>query len=496
MYNKKAEACLLACLTLFAVSLFTVEVNGQPTISTLNLPYNYIPIGIVYKEGYIWTVSYTFGAISKINLATGEVTHYYFEGVPDTDYSCQFYGLAIDVNGNFWIAGQKLVMFNPSTGTFTVKLNVAFRGIGYYNGHVYFAVGNTLYKYDVATDAYTTFTLPASGSYYGFVNDASGNIWFSDVDHGCVYKFDGTAVTQFAGFHRPLGLAPSGGYVYVAENVRQCDDASWSPAIARLNPSDSSIARMNVAGSPYGILVFNVLSTSYVAYSSSGEDAGHTRGIGVGVFGGSMTFFNIAVPAVYYLNYQPTANALYFTFYGSGSGVGEFSDPVSEVLLASDSNTVDVAVNQLPVYQTSLTLEADKATIFVGDKITFTSTLKYANGTKAGQPVGAGKPVKLLINGHEVASGQTDANGQWSYTYTFNTAGTYTVQSKFEGGTFSPYYSESSSATLNVTVVSVAFPWDLLGVVVVAAATACTVAVLLRSTVKRKVRVDKVEGSR
>jgi plastocyanin len=298
-------------------------------------------------------------------------------------------------------------------------------------------------------------------------------------------------------------LAPSGGYVYVAENVRASDvqaNPSWSPAIARLNPADGSITRMTVAGSPYDIVTFNILTTTYIAYSSSGEDSAHTRGIGVGVFGGSVTFFNIAVPAVYYLNYQPTVNALYFTFYGSGSGVGEFSDPASEVLLASDSNTVDVAVNQLPVYQTGLTLEADKTTIFVGNSITFTSTLKYANGTKAGQPVGAGKPIKLFINGQEVASGQTDVNGQWSYTYTFNAAGTYTVQSKFPGGTFSPYYCESSSATVAVTVLSAeASPWELwsrivltaVGLVAVAAVAGLALAELSR---KYRIRVEKVEA--
>jgi plastocyanin len=337
--------------------------------------------------------------------------------------------------------------------------------------------------------------LPASGSYYGFINDASGNMWFSDVDNGYVYKFDGAEVTQFAGFHRPLGLAPSGGYVYVAENVRAGDNPSWSPAIAKLNPVDGSITRMTVTGSPYGITTFSILTTTYIAYSSSGEDSAHTCGIGVGVFGGSVTFFNIAVPAVYYLHYEPTSNALYFTFYGSGSGVGEFSDPASEVLLASDSNTVDVAVNQLPVYETSLTLEADKTTIFVGDSITFTSTLKYANGTKAGQSVGAGKPIKLLVNGQEVASGQTDANGQWSCTYTFNNVGTYTVQSKFPGGTFSPYYSESSSATVKILVVEAVSPWSTALTVAAFVAVAIVVGwILAKLSEKYRIKVEKVEA--
>jgi hypothetical protein len=113
---------LLFLFLLLAPTLFLgIRAQAQPTITTLSLPTDYIPIGIVYKDGFVWTVSYTFGAISKINPSTGEVTNYYIEGAPDTDYTWRFYGLALDASGNFWIAGQKLVVFNPSTGTYTIQ---------------------------------------------------------------------------------------------------------------------------------------------------------------------------------------------------------------------------------------------------------------------------------------------------------------------------------------------------------------------------------------
>jgi hypothetical protein len=457
------KTVLLVFLLLLPMGILSLSVSGpliahaQPTVQTLTLPSGYLPIGVVYQGGLIWTVSYTYGAISSINLTSGAVTHYYIQGTPDTNYTWQFYGLTLDANGDFWIASSagRLVEFFPSNGSFVVQMSglVGFNDVYFYNGFLYFAAGSTLYKYDVATNTSIAFALPSSGAYYGVTNDPAGDIWFTDISNGFVYKFDGTTVSQFTGFHRPLGITSALGYIWVAENVRASDiqaNPTWTPAIAEVDSSAGTIiTRVPATGSPYGLLTFSFLGNTFIAYSSSGEDAGHTRGIGF-VNG---TFINIAVPAVYYLNYQAAANMMYFSFYGSDpNGVGGLSDPVSEVLVGSDSNMVDVAANELPTYATSLALTANATTVWTGQSISFTSTLTYSNGTKAGLPV-VGKPVSLFINGTNVANGTTDSNGQWSYAYAFTQAGTYTVQSKFAGGTFSPYHSASSSASLTITVV-------------------------------------------
>jgi streptogramin lyase len=336
---ERKVASLLIVITLL-ISLFTIlpsiPVQAQPTLKTLNLPTNYIPIGIVYDGTYIWTVSYTYGAISKIDLSTSTVTHYYVKGSPDTNYDWCFYGLRIDVNGNFWISCRSgyLVKFYPSTGSFEVKGNFVYlESLHYYNGYVYFASGSNLYKYNITTDTYETFAIPNSSYGYFFgATDTSGNIWFSDIINGYVYKFDGATITQYSGFHRPLGITYTNNYIYVAENVRQSDiesNPTWQPAIARLNPSNGSIVRTVVTGSPYGLATFTFLGSTYLAWSSSGEDSTSTKGIGLYKINtdGSLTnviFFPTSL-AIYYIQYNN--NVIYFTFYGS-NGVGAMENVV------------------------------------------------------------------------------------------------------------------------------------------------------------------------
>lgn len=325
----KTKLIVLPLLFLL-IATFTPMSQAAPEVALrkINLPEGYIPIGIVYDAPYVWTVSYAYGAVSRINMVTNETTHYYIEGQPDTNYDWQFYGLTLDQDGNFWLCGAgRIVKFNVATMNFQVKLSDigGVNSIRYINGYVYFASGlGLLYKYSPQTDLYTTFifTSDTSGSYYGLISDGT-NIWFSDIVNGYVYKFDGVAFTRFEGFHRPLGICYSGGYIYVAENVRYYDtvmNPEWQPAIARLDTTTGVIVRSVVVGSPYGIVALTYKSITYIAWSSSGEDLADTNGIGI--LGGA--FYNINMPAIYYLEY--VNGVFYFTFYGS-NGVGSFGLP-------------------------------------------------------------------------------------------------------------------------------------------------------------------------
>ena len=445
-------------LALLVLAQLPIPVAAS-TVRLLDLPEGYIPLGVVLVGGQVWVASYTYGAVSRVDFASGTVEHYYIEGEPDTDYTWMFTDLAVDASGRLWIASQsgRLVVFDPVSKEFAVVLE-GVEGIStlcYCLGRLWFPVPGKLYYYNPATGEVGFYPFSTPWATYGSAVCGGGSVWFTDTVNGRVYAFNISTYSfrVFTGFNRPVGVYYLDGYVYVAENVRSVDPGT--PAIAVLDVGSGSVSRVPVRGSPYGVVAFKVLTATVVAYSSSGEDPYLSRGIGI-VSGGSVTFFNITVPAVYKLVYDAEAGAIYFTFYGSASGVGQFSEPpqVGEYLLPS-SATIAVAVNTYPTtvaYQTSLSLEANATTVFVGDAVEFTAVLRYANGTKAGQPVGAGKPIKLYVNGTEVAEGVTDVNGSWRYVHVFNDAGIYVVKAVFEGGTFSPYYSASSSSELVVEV--------------------------------------------
>jgi hypothetical protein len=325
----KASPFLIILLGL--VAPLSVICGQVASVRLIGLPEGYIPIGVVYDGGCLWTVSYAYGAISRVNLTSGEVRHWYIEGEPDTNYDWQFYGLAKDDKGDFWIAARvgKLVRFTPSTGMFRVALEPGgeFSGVLYANRSIYFAtwIDGLLYRYDPETGNYETWPVapPRMDSFLGFSYDGR-NVWFSGVITGNVYRFDGSSVRAYPGFHRPLGTACIDGLVYIAENVRWSDveelGLPWRPAIAVLNPATGEITRYEVSGSPYAVIAWKRLGVTIVAWSSSGEDRNHTRGIGL--LGGNFT--DIDVPAVYYLAYNPvTLDTAYFTYYGSGSGLGE-----------------------------------------------------------------------------------------------------------------------------------------------------------------------------
>ena len=479
---------LPALSLLLAVLAVAAPVSNASAVRTIDLPYGYIPIGVVIYGGAVWTASYTFGAVSRIDFASGNVTHYFIEGAPDTDYEWQFYGLTVDGDGNFWIASRvgKLVFFNTTDCTFAVKLEglAGLNSVHYFGGKVWFAASGRLYAYDVAFDNYTYYEFgegPTPGSYYGVTHDPEGRIWFADVVNGVVYVFNGTHFRAFTGLHRPLSIAFADGYAYIAENVRAGDP--WTPAIAVLDPSSGAVSRVAVAGSPYGILAFKVFGVTTIVYSSSGEDVNRTRGVGF-IVGGSRYFVNVNVPAVYHLAYEPSADAVYFTYYGSGSGVGVLSGTTPQVVLLPSEDSVNVVVNEAPptqvVFTTVLELTVDRPTAFAGDSVTFTAVLKYGNGTYAGQPVGAGKPIKLYVNGSLVAQGVTDDGGSWSYTMVFSEPGTYVVKAVFEGGSFSPYYSASSSSEVAVRVLPHEGPaWAPIAFVAAVAVSALVVVVFV-----------------
>ncbi len=371
-------------------------------------------VGVALGGGYVWSGGQYSGAdtiktelLSRFNPSTFEVK-YYWLGIEAKSVRAIRY----DGKGNIWIAASRILKFEIAAETATV----CTEPLGAYDllvdGSTLWATAplpNGIIKFDMNTldcKKYVPSSHPAL-----LAKDALGNVWFSmnnDQKIGKLNSLTGAIVeynlkSELGTADAPYGLAfDKTGKLWVA--------GYGAKKILRFDPVKSSIVeRFSVSNNPY-----YPISDSYDKIWCWGRGSVDLNVVNVG----------------------------------------------SEVLTSSQSNVISAGVNEPPsppdgtaTYGTALSLSADKTTVLKAESVTFTSTLTYANGSKAWQPVGAGKPIDLYVNGAKVAAGATDADGRYVYTCVFNATGTFNVQSKFEGGTFSPYHMSVSSATITVQVV-------------------------------------------
>ena len=161
---------------------------------------------------YMW-VANNGGYVSKLNSFTGANIGTYGPGAGNNPY-----GIAVDANGNVWVA---------NFSTFTVsKLNGS--------------TGATIGTYAVGTRP------------VGVAVDANNNIWVSHYSSNDVYKLNGSTgavIGIYAVGATPYGIAiDANGYVWVANN--------GSNNVTKLNGSTGAVIGTYAAGiTPYGIAV-------------------------------------------------------------------------------------------------------------------------------------------------------------------------------------------------------------------------------------------------
>ena len=321
---------MLILLATFGTSVYYSSAQ-TPTVQKFSLPSGSNSVGLVFHNGWLYYASYDYGFVMQVNASTGawsNVTtdnHQTYANAFDRMY----YGLTADNTGNLWLTRRNqgndgtpagISKINIATGleTFVVSNDAGeWDGIGYSNGFVYAAAGDTFYQINASTSQIFTYTIPGPGytGYFGFAPDQQGNIWFSDIINGLVCEFvpSTTLITCHGGFNRPLGIAFLGNTAYVAENVRS-SDSGLSPAIASFSVSSPAVvSRTDVVGSPYDIA--NVAGT--IIWSSSAEDFAATTT--VCTIGGVCT--NTGEVNYYIVSNGPIA---YVSYFGS-SGVAKVS---------------------------------------------------------------------------------------------------------------------------------------------------------------------------
>jgi hypothetical protein len=248
-------------------------------------------------------------------------------------------GLTADSNGNLWatrasttttsIGGLSRIDLPSGKETFVINATESanptdWAAVTSCNGFVYTAEYQWLYQVDENTNQVNVIQLPTTGSVFvGMTCDSSGQVWFTDFTNGVLYSYDPSTSTMssVAGFHHPEGVTSYDSIVYVAEHVRDSDLSACqcSPAIATYDPGTGQITRTTVTGTPHSVAVLMSSTGVFLAWSSSGEDAAQT--VGIGILNGP--FYPISESSIYYLQTDIDSN-IYFGYLGT-TGVGSLS---------------------------------------------------------------------------------------------------------------------------------------------------------------------------
>lgn len=321
-------------------------VKSQATFKNVSLPSGNVPVAILYQDGFIWVGGYWTGCLYKIDVASEMIVEsWYVTGSENHDIG--LYGICFD-GEDLWLTARQsgeLYKFDLAGEVFELKAT----GLGdatniiCLDGYVYADHNDGITKVEVSSGTVTEIPLP-EGHYYGIVAFGS-NILVSSLVAGDILEVnstDGSFITRVSGLHRPLGLALNENTLYIAENVRwegEGYENGWTPAVVTVNTETWTISRRNVAGSPYSVAVVKSGPSSYVAWSSSGEDESNTRAIGLL---SPSTSFAVSYGAVYYL--ATDGATIFFSYYGS-AGVGGLdnwqpSPEVSTKLTLNDLGSV------------------------------------------------------------------------------------------------------------------------------------------------------------
>ncbi len=355
---------LVACAILVLLTLGSAPASSTDTISVkkISLPTGSVAVGLAYSGGYVYYASYVYGFLMRVDPATMT----YVNLTSSTGAFNSFYfGMAFDwANDNIWLTRRDDgnngnpagVTVSTVTGVTKEVLNSSsggeWDGIGVVGGYAWVAQGSLLYKISLAAPySSTSYSIAGGGgAYYGMVGDGDGNVWFSDILGGQLFKFSPSTstLTGYSGFNRPLGVTVNNSTVYVAENCRYIAD-SCTPSIAEMSTGGGNITRVSVVGSPFDVAAVS----GRIVWTSSAEDANHTTTICV-LWGACVD----TGETNYYLSTDAAGN-VYFSYYGS-SGVGVVSGLVP-----------------VPPSSTTLTSAgAARATVsgFTGVEVTFTNT--------------------------------------------------------------------------------------------------------------------------
>jgi streptogramin lyase len=327
----------VSVLLIVSMSANMVRADTPISISMLGLPTGSDPItGVAYSAGYVYATSLPLGAIYQVNMTSQAYTTLQLSSGL---YQRLYNGLAADSNGNLWasrssttfssIGGLSRIDLPSGTETFVINATESanptdWAAVGSCNGFVYTAEYQWLYQVDENTNQVTVIQLPTPGSIFvGMTCDSSGKVWFTDYANGVLYSFDPSTstVASVAGFHFPEGVTAYNSTVYVAEHVRDSDmiGCQCSPAIAAYDMETGQITRTTVTGTPHSLQIVMASTGAFLAWSSSGEDAALT--VGIGILNGP--FYPISETAVYYLQTDIDSN-IYFGYRGS-TGVGSLS---------------------------------------------------------------------------------------------------------------------------------------------------------------------------
>jgi len=324
-------------LLVLSLSAGLVAAEDPVSISMLGLPTGSDPItGVAYANGFVYAASAPLGVIYQVNLTSHDiVTFQLSSGL----YKRMYNGLTVDGNGNLWatradttqdsIGGLSRIDLPSGTETFVINATEGVNPTGWAavtscNGFVYTAEYHWLYQVDEDTNNVVVIDLHIPGSIFvGMTCDSSGKVWFTDYDNGILYSFNPSTstVASVAGFHYPEGVTSYNSTLYVAEHVRDSDMSicQCSPAIAAYDTGTGQITRTTVIGTPHSVEIVMESTGTFLAWSSSGEDAVHT--VGVGILNGP--FYPISEAGVYYLSTDIDSN-IYFGYLGS-TGVGSLS---------------------------------------------------------------------------------------------------------------------------------------------------------------------------
>lgn len=98
--------------------------------------------------------------------------------------------------------------------------------------------------------------------------------------------------------------------------------------------------------------------------------------------------------------------------------------------------TVSASIYEIE-YDTRIVPDETQLTEYVGVKVKISGKAEYwdPNDPYDNLHPLANAPIHLYVNGSKVAETTTTSNGRWTFWYTFNSKGTYTLKIKFPGMT-------------------------------------------------------------
>jgi streptogramin lyase len=379
MRHRFVNWCVLVLLV-FLLPASLVAAEDPFLISMLGLPAGSDPItGVAYANGYVYAASQPLGVIYQVNMTSHDIVTFQLSSIQVNGglYQRLYNGLTVDGNGNLWatradtteysVGGLSRIDLPSGTETFVINATLDANPTGWAavtscNGFVYTAEYHWLYQVDEDTNNVAAIDLQIPGSIFvGMTCDSSGKVWFTDYANGILYSFDPSTstVASVAGFHHPEGVTSYNSTVYVAEHVRDSDmsDCQCSPAIVAYDTGTGQLTRTTVTGTPHSVEIVMDSTGTFLAWSSSGEDAALT--VGVGILNGP--FYPISEAGVYYLSTDINSN-IYFGYLGS-TGVGNlhgWTAPPSASLQSSAKSSKIGVYQNLKTLSESVTNKNDK----------------------------------------------------------------------------------------------------------------------------------------